>query len=104
MTVRRGVSPRYELCWLSLDIGEQRRGAEPEQVVAQPAIAQLLFHEDEPVERLLRLADPARRLEPHGVAGALMVIADLPPHHHPDLEGRLHRPLAPGRPDEVRAS
>src|SRR5213076_1270002 len=103
MTVRRGVSPRDEVLELPLDVGEQRRGAEPEQVVAQPAIAQLLLHEDEPVERLLRLADPARRLEPDGVAGVLMVIADLPRHHHADREGGVHRLLAGGRLDEVRA-
>src|SRR5205807_3768098 len=103
MTVRRGVPPRDEMLELPLDVGEQRRGAEPEQVVAQPAIAQLLFHEDEPVERLLRFADPARRLEPDGVAGALMVIADLPRHHHADREGGVHRLLARGRLDEVRA-
>src|SRR5256885_16303552 len=103
MTVRRGVPPRDEMFELPLDVGEQRRGAEPEQVVAQPAIAQLLFHEDEPVERLLRLADPARRLDTDGVAGALVVIADLPRHHHADREGGVHRLLARGRLDEVRA-
>src|SRR5437660_7782661 len=103
MTVRRGVSPRYEVLELPLDVGEQRRGAEPEQVVAQPAIAQLFFHQNEPVERLLRFSDPARRLEPDGVAGALMVIADLPRHHHADREGGVHRLLAGGRLDEVRA-
>src|SRR2546430_9246902 len=31
MAVRRGVSPRDEMFELSLDVGQQRRGAEPEQ-------------------------------------------------------------------------
>src|SRR5438477_7909630 len=60
MTVRRGVPSCYEVLELSLDVGEQRRGAEPEQVATQPAIAQLFFHEDEPVQGLLGLADPPR--------------------------------------------
>src|SRR6266704_59408 len=103
MTVRRGVSPRHEVLELPLDVGEQPRSAEPEQVVTEPAIAQFLFHEDEPVEGLLGLADPARRLEPDRVAGALIVIADLTRHHHADGERGIDRLFAGRRLDEVRA-
>src|SRR5439155_6526874 len=69
---------------LTLDIGEQGRGAEPEQIGSQPALTELFFHQDEPVERLFRLADPAGGFEPDGVAGALVVVADLARHDHAD--------------------
>src|SRR2546430_11676536 len=87
---------------LTLDIGEQRGRAEPEQVVAQPAIAQLFLHQDEPVQGLLGLADAASRLEPDGVAGAFGVIADLTRHHDADRECGIDRLLAGRRLDEVR--
>src|SRR5207244_9950013 len=73
---------------LALDVREQRRRPEPEQIGSQPALAQLFLHEDEPVERLFRLADPARRLEADGASGALVIVADLPRHDHADGEGR----------------
>src|SRR3989454_6104400 len=46
-----------DLSLFRLDVGEQRRGTEPEQTGPQPALAQLFLHEDEPVERLFRLAE-----------------------------------------------
>src|SRR2546426_1253946 len=77
-----------DLSLFRLDVGEQRRGTEPEQTGPQPALAQLFLHEDEPVERLFRLADPASRLEPDGVSGALVIVPDLSRHDHADGEGR----------------
>src|SRR6267378_477874 len=103
MAVRRRVAPRHEVLELALDVGEQCRGAEPKQIGPQPAVTQLFLHQDEPVERLFGLADPARRLEPDGVTGALVVVADLPRHDHADGEGRVHRFFAGGRLDEVGA-
>src|SRR5438477_255203 len=87
VAMSRGVPACDKVLELSLDVGEQRRRAEAEQVVTQPAIAQLFLHEDEPVEGLLGLADPARGLEPDRLAGALGIITDLPRHHHADREG-----------------
>src|SRR6266550_9023991 len=103
MVVGCRVAPGHEVLELPLDVGEQCRRPEPEQTGSQPALAQLFLHQDEPVQRLLRLADPARRLEPDGVAGALVVVADLPRHDHSDWERRIHRFLARGRLDEVGA-
>src|SRR5713101_1266302 len=103
VVVRRRVPPRHEVLELALDVGEQCRGAEPKQIGPQPAIAELFLHQDEPVERLFGLADPARRLEPDGVTGALVVVADLPRHDHAYGKGRVHGFLAGGRLDEVGA-
>src|SRR6266702_5471938 len=82
MVMRRGIAPGHEVLELALDVGEQRRGTEPEQIGPQPALAQLFLHQDEPVERQFLLADPARRLEPDGVSGALVIVSDLPRHDH----------------------
>src|SRR5881296_954192 len=101
MVMRRRVAPGHEVLELALDVGEQRRGTEPEQTGPQPALAQLFLHKDEPVERLFRLADPARRLEPDGASGALVIVADLSRHDHADGEGRVHRFLSRGRLDEI---
>src|SRR5690242_12840464 len=62
MPVRRRVSSGDEVLELSLDIGQQRARAQPEQVGPEPAIAQLLLHQRQPLERLPRRADPAGRL------------------------------------------
>src|SRR5712692_6535631 len=94
--VRRRIAPGHEVLELALDVGEQRRGTEPEQIGAQPALAQLFLHQYEPVERLFRLADPARRLEPDGVTGALVIVADLSRHDDADGKGRVHRFLSRG--------
>src|SRR5881296_813746 len=87
MVVCRRIPPGHEVLELALDVGEERRRAEPEQRGPQPPVAELFLHQDEPVERLLRFADPARRLEADGVSGALVVVADLPRHDHADGEG-----------------
>src|SRR3989442_15632111 len=103
MVVGRRVAPRHEVLELSLDVGEERRGTEPEQIGPQPAVPELFLHEDEPVQRLFGLADPTRRLEPDGVSRTLVVVADLPRHHHADRKGRVHGFLAGGRLDEIGA-
>src|SRR5256885_4377017 len=102
MVMRRGIAPGHKVLELALDVGEQRRGTEPEQTGPQPALAQLFLHEDEPVERLFRLADPARRLEPARASRALVIVADLSRHDHADGEGRVHCFFTGGRLDEVR--
>src|SRR5947207_15898555 len=53
MVVRRRVPAGHEVLELTLDVGEERGGAEPEQGGSQPALAQLFLHQDQPVERLL---------------------------------------------------
>src|SRR5437899_12927247 len=95
--IGRGLAPGPKVRELALDVGEQRRGTEPEQTGPQPAHAQLFLHEDEPVERLFRLADPARRLEPDGAPGALVIVADLSRHDHADGEGRVAHFFTGGR-------
>src|SRR6266513_3759838 len=103
MVVRRRVPAGHAVLELTLGVGEERGGAEPEQIGPLPALAQLFLHQDQPVERLLGLANPARRLEPDGMSGALVVVADLSRHDHADGEGSVHGFLACGRLDEVGA-
>src|SRR6266513_5080471 len=92
--VRRRVPAGHEVLELTLDVGEKRGGAEPEQIGPLPALAQLFLHQDQPVERLLGLANPARRLEANCMSGTLVVVADLSRHDHADGEGRVHGFLA----------
>src|SRR5881409_805432 len=82
--VRRRITSGDEVLELALDVGEQARRADAEQVGGEPAIAQLFLHQDLPLQRGLGGPDPARRLEPYGVAGALVIIADHPGHHDTD--------------------
>ena len=63
--MRGGVATGDVVEQLSLDVGEQRAGPESEEAAVQPVAAQLLLHQEEPDERLLRRADAARRLETH---------------------------------------
>src|SRR5579859_4456244 len=58
------VRARALLAELHEDVVEERRRAEPVQVGSQPVGTQRLVHEDEVLDGLLRLPDPARRLEP----------------------------------------
>src|SRR5260370_37703435 len=94
MTVRRRVAPCQEVLELALDVGEQGGGAEPEAVRAEPRVAQLFLHKDEPLERLFRLANPPRRLEPDRVARALVAVPELARPHPPHRERAVHRLLA----------
>src|SRR5207247_4359682 len=78
VAVDGGVSPGHEVVELAFDVGEQTRGAEAEQLRLEPAVPQLLLHQDEPLQRRLGAADAAGRLEAYRVAGTLVVIADHP--------------------------
>ena len=100
----RGVRGRVdEVLELPLDVGEQRARAEPEQVGAQPAVAQLFLHQIQVLERILRGANAAGRLEADRVAGLLEVLADHPAHHDAERNRRVHAFLAGRRLDEVGA-
>src|SRR5579862_6187259 len=59
------------LAQLHQDVVEERRRAEPVQLRRQPLRPEGLVHQHEVLDRLLRLTDPARRLEPHPPAGLL---------------------------------
>ena len=84
----------HKMLQLALDIGQQRAGPEAEQVGTQPAVAQFVLHQRQPVERIPCGPDAARRLEAHQLAGALAILADGARHHQPDRERRVHTLLA----------
>src|SRR3974390_448958 len=62
MPIFRRVSSRRVEFELALDVAEHAAGADTEQVRLHPAIPQLFFHQRQPLDRLLRSADTARRL------------------------------------------
>src|SRR5687767_15542824 len=90
--ISRRVPPGNEMLELPLDVGQQRTGTEPEQVVAQPAVAELLLHQVQVLERRLRRADSSGWLEANGVAGAVVILADHSAHDEGKREqiGRAH--------------
>src|SRR5207253_3064066 len=103
VTVRGRIPAGDEVLELALDVGEQGARAQPEPCGAQPLVAQLFLYEDKPFQRPLGAADPARRLEPDGVARLLEVLPNLARHHDTDGKGGVHGFLAGGRLDEVSA-
>src|SRR5581483_8816384 len=63
------------LAELHEDVVEERRRAEPVQLRAQPLLAERLVDEHEVLHRLLRLADPAGRLEADMPTGLIVHVA-----------------------------
>ena len=88
---------------LALDIGEQARGADTEQIRLEPVAAQFLLHQELIVEHVLCRRDSAGRLEADLVAGALLIHPDHPQHRERHRQRRIHALLAGGRLDEVGA-
>src|SRR3954470_13569070 len=101
MPVDRRVAAGDEVLQLTLDIGQERARAEPEQVWAKPTVAQLVLPQGEPVQRVSRRADAACGLESHEHAGPLPVLAYRACHHQAHRERGVHALLAGGRLDEV---
>src|SRR6266705_2210570 len=97
------VAAGHEVLELALDVGEQRARADTEQIVAQPAVAQLFLHQNQPIERGLGGANAARGFEPDDVAGAIEILADHPGHHQAHGQGGVDGLLAGGRLDEIGA-
>src|SRR5260221_12113029 len=88
---------------LAVDVGDESARAVAEEIVAQPAVAKLLLHEIEELERRLRGANPARGLEADRVAGSLEVLADHAAHDDAEGDRRVDAFLARGGLDEVGA-
>ena len=78
-------------------------GADAEQVVLEPRRAELLLHQDEPGERVLGAAHPARRLEADLEAGALAIVAQRPHHDEAHRQGGVDVFLAGRGLDEIGA-
>eukprot|EP00053_Salpingoeca_punica_P008521 m.76408 g.76408 ORF g.76408 m.76408 type:complete len:368 (+) comp14635_c0_seq2:80-1183(+) len=88
---------------LALNVDEQGAGAEAEEVGVRPLVAELLFHQSEPDEGVLGLADAAGRLEADLVTCPLVVVADGADHCQSNLKGGVHTLLAGGGLDCVGA-
>src|SRR5579883_871972 len=61
--IGRRIASGGEIFELTLDIRQQATGADAKEVRAQPIVAKLLLHQNQPVERLLGRADAASRFE-----------------------------------------
>src|SRR6476661_253568 len=66
------VHPGLLLSQLHEDVVQERGRADAVPVGRQPVGAERLVHEDQMLNRLLRLAHPARRLEPYSTTGLLV--------------------------------
>src|SRR5699024_8994428 len=86
---------------LPLDVPQQARRAETEQLRPQPLVPQLLFDHDEPGNCFPGGTDPTCRLQSHLVAAALLVVPDRPGHGETHREGGVNRLLAGRGLDEV---
>ena len=63
---------------LPLNVTQERRCSDPEELVVEPGVAQLLFDQRQPSARVFGSADPSCRLEANDVSSSLVVIADGP--------------------------
>src|SRR5260370_16694842 len=72
---------------LPLDVAQQAAGAEAKHFCPHPRQAKLLFDQRQPLNGLLRRADPACWLETDRHSGLLRVFADGTSHYQADWQG-----------------
>src|SRR6476661_2572331 len=95
------VATGDEVFDLALDVVEQAARAEAEEISIQPGVAQLFFHQDQPVKRLLGRANAACWLKTDAIAGRLLILADRAHHHEAVGQRRVDRLFAGRGLDEV---
>ena len=66
---------------LTLDIGEQSRGSNPEELIVQPLVTKLLFDKDKPSQSVLGSPDSTGWLKAHDEASSLVVVANGSTHY-----------------------
>src|SRR5690349_5609263 len=86
--IRSLVDACLLLADLHQDVVEQGRRSEPVEVGRQPFGPERLVHEDEMLNRLLRLADSARCLEADAPTGLLVDVAYRLEHAQRNRQGR----------------
>src|SRR5688500_6922337 len=91
-----GVTAGGMVLELALQVGQEARRADAEELAAHPGVAQLFLHQGEPVGRIPGGGDPAGRFEADAMAGALAVFADGAHHHEGDGQGGVDLLLARG--------
>ena len=97
------IVPGQMVLELALDVGQQARGAEAEQLGLQPWPAELFLHQHQPVERGFCRGNAAGRLEADEIAGFLEIGADGAHHGEADGQRRVDAFLAGRGLDEIRA-
>ena len=88
---------------LALDVGEQRRRAEAEQVRLQPVVAELLLYQRQIGQRILGGGDAPGGLVADDMAGHFAIIADGAQHHQCHRQRGVGALLAGGGLDEIGA-
>src|SRR3954451_4796147 len=99
--VRALVDAGLLLAQLHQDVVQQGRRAEAVEIGRQPVGAERLVHEDEMLDRLLRLPDAAGRLEPDLPARLVVDVAHRLEHAERHGQGGRRVDLAGARLDEV---
>src|SRR5437867_2785428 len=102
--IRVLVSAGPLLADLHEHVVEERRRAEPVAIRREPRQPERLVHLNEELDRLLRLADPARCLHPDDPPGLLVDVADHLEHAQLHRQRRVRRGLAGRGLYEVRAA
>src|SRR6266566_1005070 len=89
---------------LPLNIREQATGSQTEKSIVQPLIAQLFFHEDEPVKGLFSGANATSRFEANLVASLFIIIAYSTYHNQTDRKRGIDRFFACRGLDKIGSS
>ena len=66
---------------LPLNVTQQRRCSNSEELVVEPGVPQLLFDQRQPSTRVFGSADPSCRLEANDVSSSLVVITNGPSNY-----------------------
>lgn len=84
------IPPRPAVQQLPLNIPQKRTRTQPKQTRHTPLRTQLLTHQHQPVQSLLRRPYPTRRLQPNLKAGTLPILPNSTAHHQPNRQRRIH--------------
>src|SRR5690606_27453875 len=98
-----GIAPGHVVLELPLDIGEQTRRAEAEEVGLEPTASEFLAYQDQPLKRRLGGGNASGGLEADAHARAFMVGADGAYHGKADGQGGVDAFLSRRGLDEVGA-
>src|ERR1051326_3634118 len=101
MPINRRISAGSVKLQLAFYIREHAARAETEELWPQPRIAQLFFHQRQPLERLLGGANSASRFESSHHSGFLRVLANRPRHYQSNRKRGIHGFFSGGGFDEI---
>ena len=101
MAVIGRISASEVMFELAFNITKQRGGAKPEQIGAQPAVAQFFFDQSQIGDGVFCLLDPARWFIADPKTCAIIIGTDGAQHDQSHWQGRIHAFLARRGFDEI---